>query len=75
MSLHYTWPPLTSIHRSELKYLLGLLRTIMPYDRAILYGRYAGSRMRSEIGGYELLLVTRSMPTVEGWQIDPMLDI
>ncbi len=75
MSLHYTWPPLTSIHRSELKYLLGLLRTIMPYDRAILYGRYAGSRMRSEIGGYELLLVTRSMPTVEGWQIEPMLDI
>ncbi len=47
----------------------------MPYDRAILYGRYAGSRMRSEIGGYELLLVTRSMPTVEGWQIEPMLDI
>ncbi len=75
MSLHYTWPPLTTIHRSELKYLLGLLRTIMPYDRAILYGRYAGSRMRSEIGGYELLLVTRSMPTVEGWQIEPMLDI
>ena len=47
----------------------------MPYDRAILHGRYAGSRMRSEIGGYELLLVTRSMPTVEGWQIEPMLDI
>lgn len=68
------WPPLPAANRVELEYLLHLLQKLMPHDRAILFGGYAGGRMRSELGGYELLLVTCNTPQKEGWQLERLLN-
>lgn len=57
----------------EVQRLLDLLRTQLPFEMAVLYGAYADGRMRSEAGGYELLLVTAGEPDVEGWQLEALL--
>lgn len=42
----------------------------MQFEMAVLYGRFAGGRMRSELEGYELLLITQDDPEMEGWQLE-----
>lgn len=49
------------------------LRIYRRQSLAILYGRYAGGRTRSERGGYKLLLLTQGNPTHEGWVLEKYL--
>lgn len=57
-------------NKADIERILSLLETTIDFDIAILYGRYAGGRMRSEQGGYELLLLTRDDPKYEGWELE-----
>ena len=71
MMIRKGWPDeLSDRNRQELAYLLRMLRELLPYKRAVLFGRYAGLRLRHGIGGYELLLLTREKPALEGWQLE-----
>ena len=71
MMIRKGWPDeLSDRNRQELAYLLRMLRELLPYKRAVLFGRHAGLRLRNGIGGYELLLLTREKPALEGWQLE-----
>lgn len=61
-------------NRQELEQLLAYLQTRMPYGRAVLFGSYAGARVRNKIGGYELLLLTADRPAKEGWQLEAAIE-
>lgn len=68
------WPQMPERKKVELQHILGMLQKFMPYDRAILYGFYAGGSMRSELKGYELLLITCAKPEKEGWMLESQLN-
>lgn len=67
------WPVMPERKKVELQHILCVLQKLMHYDRAILYGLYAGGRMRSELGGYEILLITCGIPEKEGWMLEMQL--
>lgn len=74
MKMRRGWPedmPAEKI--TELQHMLGCLQTQMQFEMAVLYGRYAGGLMRSEMGGYELLLVTQNDPEMDGWRLEEYL--
>lgn len=73
MKMQRGWPNIPERNREELEYILSLLETEFPFEIAILYGRYAGGRMRGEQEGYELLLVTQGEPEREGWELEEYL--
>lgn len=73
MKMQRGWPDIPDRNREELEHILSLLETEFPFEIAILYGRYAGGRMRSEQEGYELLLVTQGEPGREGWELEEYL--
>lgn len=73
MKMRRDWANIPDKNRHELERMLSALATEFEFDLAILYGRYAGGRMRSERGGYELLLLTRGNPTHEGWELEKYL--
>ena len=59
---------------TELQHILGCLQMQMQFEMAVLYGRYAGGCMRSEMGGYELLLITPNDPESDGWRLEEYLE-
>lgn len=67
------WPQMPEVNKIELQHVIHILQKLMHFDRAILYGHYAGGRMRSELRGYELLLVTCGTPEKEGWELEAQL--
>lgn len=73
MTLSTQWPEMSDRKRLELRYLLRQLKQFMPYQRAVLFGRYAGAEVKNNIGGFELLLITFHKPEKEGWQLEKML--
>lgn len=71
MTICEGWPEiLPAENRHELELLLEHLQTLMPFDRAVLYGRHAGIAPYNDIGGYELLLLTGGKPPLEGWRLE-----
>lgn len=71
MKMRRGWPEdLPAEKITELQHILNCLQTQMQFEMAVLYGRYAGGRMRSEMEGYELLLITQDDPEMEGWQLE-----
>lgn len=46
----------------ELNHIVCLIHKRVPVDMIILFGKYAGGKMKSVLGGYELLLVTKKEP-------------
>lgn len=71
MKMRRGWPEdLPAEKITELQHILNCLQTQMQFEMAVLYGRYAGGRMRSEMEGYELLLITQNDPEMEGWQLE-----
>lgn len=60
--------------RIELQNIINILQQQMPFDLVVLYGQYVNGRMRSERGGYELLLVTHHKPEKEGWELERYLN-
>lgn len=58
---------------TELQHILNCLQTQMQFEMAVLYGRYAGGLMHSEMGGYELLLITQNDPELDGWRLEEYL--
>lgn len=73
ISMRTEWPQMSERKKVELQNILNILQKLMHYDRAILYGLYAGGRMRSELGGYEILLITCGIPEKEGWMLELQL--
>lgn len=73
MEIRKGWPLMGNEKRSELESALRVLHSLTPFDKAILYGQYAEGNMFSLRGGYELLLVTRSKPQYEGWELEKKL--
>lgn len=73
MKMRRDWDGIPDKNKTDIEQMLSLLETKIEYDIAILYGRYAGGRMRSEHGGYEFLLLTRDDPTHEGWELEEYL--
>ncbi len=73
MKMRRDWMNVPEKNRAELERILFLLETEFEFSIAILYGRYVGGRMRNEMQGYELLLLTHDDPTREGWQLDEYL--
>ena len=74
MKMRRGWPedmPAEKI--TELQQILSCLQTQMQFEMAVLYGRYAGGLMRSEMGGYELLLITQNDPEMDGWRLEEYL--
>lgn len=74
MKMHRGWPedmPAEKI--TELQQILSCLQTQMQFEMAVLYGRYAGGSMHSEMGGYELLLITQNDPELDGWRLEEYL--
>lgn len=75
MLIRKGWPDeLSNRNKQELEYLLRILRELILYKRAVLFGRYAGLRLRNGVGGYELLLLTREKPVLEGWQLEAEIE-
>lgn len=74
MEIRSGWPLMGNEKRAELETVIDLLRTVMEFDKVILYGQYANGDMRSLKGGYELLLVTCTKPRYEGWELEKSLD-
>ncbi|WP_348715432.1 hypothetical protein [uncultured Alistipes sp.] len=66
MKMRRDWMNVPEKNRAELERILFLLETEFEFSIAILYGRYVGGRMRNEMQGYELLLLTHDDPTREG---------
>lgn len=73
MKMRKGWEGIPDINKAELEYMLSLLQPKFEFDIAILYGHYAGGRMRNEQGGYELLLLTQGDPPHEGWELEAYL--
>lgn len=73
MKMRQDWENIPDKNRSELERMLYLLEAEFEFNIAILYGRYAGGRMHSEMHGYELLLLTHDNPTREGWELEEFL--
>jgi len=71
MKMRRGWPEnLPAENIAELQQILTCLQRRMQFEKAVLFGRYAGGRMHSETGGYELLLITVSDPELDGWQLE-----
>lgn len=64
------WVNIPENNKQELEYILSLLENELKFNIAILYGSFVGGKMRSEKGGYELLLLTPGKPTKEGWELE-----
>lgn len=74
MKMRRGWPddmPAEKI--AELQHIIACMQTQMQFEIAVLYGRYAGGRMRSEMGGYELLLISQNGPEMDGWRLEEYL--
>ncbi len=71
MILREGWPStMPAANRREPEQLLEYLRTLLPFHRAVLYGRHAGIASYNDLAGYELLLQTAYRPLLEGWQLE-----
>lgn len=74
MKMRRGWPEnLPAEKIAELQHILTCLQTQVQFEMAVLYGRYTGGRMRSEIGGYELLLISQDAPEMDGWRLEEYL--
>lgn len=73
MKMRRNWEGIPDKNKTDIERMLSLLETKIEFDIAILYGRYAGGRMRSEQEGYELLLLTHDDPKHEGWELEEYL--
>ena len=74
MKMRRGWPedmPASKI--KELQHIIACLQTQMQFEMVVLYGRYAGGLMCSEMGGYELLLISHSNPKIDGWRLEEFL--
>ncbi|WP_304379512.1 hypothetical protein [uncultured Parabacteroides sp.] len=73
MEMRRDWEGIPDKNKTDIEQMLSLLETKIEFDIVILYGRYAGGRMRSAQEGYEFLLLTRDDPTHEGWELEEFL--